>query len=60
MVDVTYETYQCRNSHSQIVYRGINVEQQVNKPNAEIQLKAPSLSLRPDVYFLQVYKAHSF
>jgi len=35
MGDVTYETYQ-RNIYSQIVERGINVEQQVTKPNAEI------------------------
>ena len=33
--------------------RGINVEQQVTKPNAEIQLKAPDLYLRPGVNFLQ-------
>ena len=36
---ITYETYQCRNSYSRIVQWGINVEQQVTKPNSEIQLK---------------------
>ena len=52
MGDVTYETYQCTSSYSQIVQQGINVKQQVTKPNAEIQLKAPSLSVRPGIYFL--------
>jgi len=36
---ITYEIYQCRNSYSRIVQWGINVEQQVTKPNSEIQLK---------------------
>ena len=50
---VTYEMYQCRNSCSQIVWRGINVEQQVTKLNAEIQLKSSSLYLKHGIYFLQ-------
>ena len=32
------------------------IEQQATKPNAEIQIKAPGLSSRPDVYFLQGFE----